>query len=106
MHLSRRAPLDCDVLVAGGGPAGLAAAIGAARAGRSVVIAEPRAGIIDKACGEGLMPGALARLGALGIESVPGMPFRGIRYCDARDPERVAVGDFPGVPGRGEYLKM
>ncbi|MFY9851080.1 MAG: FAD-dependent oxidoreductase, partial [Trebonia sp.] len=51
-----------DVLVAGGGPAGLATAIRCAQAGLSVTVAEPRAVPIDKACGEGLMPSAVARL--------------------------------------------
>jgi NADPH-dependent 2,4-dienoyl-CoA reductase/sulfur reductase-like enzyme len=39
---ARRVPLfrDCDVLVAGGGPAGTAAAIAAARAGADVVLIE------------------------------------------------------------------
>ncbi|HTU75067.1 MAG TPA: NAD(P)/FAD-dependent oxidoreductase [Trebonia sp.] len=72
-----------DVLVAGGGPAGLATAIGCTLAGLSVVVAEPRGFPIDKACGEGLMPGALPRLAALGVE-VTGHPIRGIRYRDAR----------------------
>lgn len=71
-----------DVLVAGGGPAGLATAIGCTLAGMSVVVAEPRAFPVDKACGEGLMPGALPRLAALGVE-VTGHPIQGIRYRDA-----------------------
>ena len=70
-----------DVLVAGGGPAGLATAIGCTLAGLQVVVAEPRGFPVDKACGEGLMPGALPRLGALGVE-VTGHPIRGIRYRD------------------------
>lgn len=68
-----------DVLVAGGGPAGLATAICCARAGLSVTVAEPRAGPVDKACGEGLMPSAVERLAALGVRP-EGHPLRGIRY--------------------------
>lgn len=71
-----------DVLVAGGGPAGLATAIGCTLAGLSVVVAEPRGFPVDKACGEGLMPGALPRLASLGIE-VTGHPILGITYRDA-----------------------
>jgi flavin-dependent dehydrogenase len=72
-----------DVLVVGGGPVGLATAIGCAQRGLSVTIAEPRTGPVDKACGEGVLPAAVQRLAALGV--VPdGHPLRGIRYLDAR----------------------
>ncbi|MFD6891903.1 NAD(P)/FAD-dependent oxidoreductase, partial [Streptomyces sp. NPDC059957] len=71
-----------DLLVVGGGPAGLATAIHGALAGFDVVVAEPRPAPIDKACGEGLMPGAVRALEALGV-TVPGHPLRGIRYVDA-----------------------
>ncbi len=59
--------MRADLLVIGGGPAGLAAAIAAAQAGLSVELAEPRAGELDKCCGEGLLPMAVAALGQLGI---------------------------------------
>jgi flavin-dependent dehydrogenase len=72
-----------DVLVAGGGPVGLAAAIRCALAGLSVTVAEPRAAPVDKACGEGVMPAAVRRLAALGV-APDGHPLRGIRYLDAR----------------------
>jgi 2-polyprenyl-6-methoxyphenol hydroxylase-like FAD-dependent oxidoreductase len=71
-----------DVLVAGGGPIGLAAAICCAQAGLSVTVAEPRAAPVDKACGEGVMPAAVRRLTALGVTPA-GHPLRGIRYVDA-----------------------
>ncbi|MDX6345816.1 MAG: hypothetical protein QOF84_606 [Streptomyces sp.] len=70
-----------DVLVAGGGPAGLAAAIHAALAGLEAVVVEPRTTPVDKACGEGVMPGGVAALRALGVE-VTGRELRGIRYVD------------------------
>ncbi|GAA3388775.1 NAD(P)/FAD-dependent oxidoreductase [Streptomyces roseoviridis] len=71
-----------DLLVVGGGPAGLATAIHAARRGFDVMVAEPRPAPIDKACGEGLMPAAVRALGALDVR-VPGRHLRGIRYADA-----------------------
>lgn len=70
-----------DLLVAGGGPIGLATALYAARAGLDVSIREPRTGDIDKACGEGLMPGAVAALRELGV-ALEGHQISGIRYVD------------------------
>ena len=86
-----------DLVVAGGGPVGLATALYAARAGLDVVVREPRPGPVDKACGEGLMPGAVADLAALGV-ALDGVAFRGIRYLDGR---RAVEADFRHGPGRG-----
>jgi flavin-dependent dehydrogenase len=86
-----------DLLVAGGGPAGLATAIFGARAGLEVVVVERRQGPVDKACGEGLMPHALAMLQGLGVEA-PGKPLHGITYLDGR---RRVTGRFRGSAGRG-----
>jgi flavin-dependent dehydrogenase len=88
---------DTDLLIVGGGPGGLATALQARRHGLSVVVAEPREDPIDKACGEGLMPGGLAELTSLGVDPV-GMPFRGIAYVSER---RRAEAEFRTGPGRG-----
>ena len=86
-----------DLLVAGGGPAGLSTAMYAARAGLSVIIREPRPGVIDKACGEGLMPGALAALAELNVDP-EGHRMTGIRYVAGR---RCVEAPFRHGPGRG-----
>jgi flavin-dependent dehydrogenase len=86
-----------DLVVAGGGPVGLATALFAARAGLDVVVREPRRGTIDKACGEGLMPGAVATLLDLGVQ-LDGHPLLGIRYVDG---QQVAQAAFREGPGRG-----
>jgi len=90
-----------DVLIAGGGPIGLATAIGAARAGLRAVVVEPRSAPIDKACGEGLMPGAVRALAELGV--VPaGRRFDGIRYVYGEDTATASFtsGHGLGVPRR------
>lgn len=88
---------DADLLIVGGGPGGLAAALHARRLGLSVIVAEPREDPIDKACGEGLMPGGLAELLSLGVDPA-GMPFRGIAYVSRH---RRAQARFRTGPGRG-----
>src|SRR4051812_49512186 len=57
----------CDVSVVGGGPAGAAAAISLARAGRDVVLVDKARFPRDKCCGDGLTTGALRRFEALGL---------------------------------------
>ena len=92
-----------DVLVAGGGPAGLATAIRCAQAGLSVTVAEPRTGPIDKACGEGLMPAAVTRLAALGVHPA-GQPLRGIRYIDGSHRSDALFRHGPGLGVRRTTL--
>ena len=86
-----------DVLIVGGGPIGLATACYAAEAGLTVAVAEPRTAPIDKACGEGLMPPAVAALRALGVDPA-GRELRGIRY---RDAAHSVDAEFRSGPGRG-----
>lgn len=89
-----------DVLIVGGGPAGLAAAIALRQKGIECVVVEALSPVIDKACGEGLMPDALNSLAKLGVEITErdGYPFRGIRF--ANSVHQVSA-DFPQGPGIG-----
>jgi menaquinone-9 beta-reductase len=73
-----------DVLVVGGGPAGLATAIAARRHDLTVAVADGAIPPIDKSCGEGLMPDAVEALSHLGVTIPKGAayPFRGIRFLN------------------------
>ncbi len=86
-----------DLLVVGGGPAGLATALHAVREGLDVTVLEQRSGVVDKACGEGLMPGALAALLDLKVDP-PGHEIAGIRYVAGTG---SAAARFREGPGRG-----
>ena len=89
-----------DYAIVGGGPAGLAVAILAARAGCRAVVVERRAGPLDQACGEGLMPPGVAWLSRLGV-TIPAHEsrvFRGVRYVDG---DVTAQAEFVEGPGLG-----
>jgi 2-polyprenyl-6-methoxyphenol hydroxylase-like FAD-dependent oxidoreductase len=76
--------LTTDVLIVGGGPAGLATALALRQRGATVTVADAVKPPIDKACGEGLMPDSLYELASLGVDiSVgDGAAFRGIRFVN------------------------
>lgn len=76
--------LQTDVLVIGGGPAGLAAAIAARLKGFDVAVIDAARPPIDKACGEGVLPGGVEALRRLGVPlaNEDAFPFRGIRFVD------------------------
>ena len=89
----------CDLLVVGGGPAGAAAAIAARRAAPELetLVLDRQAFPRDKACGDGLGPGVVARLADLGAGDV----VRGRRPVERLKivaPSGAAVvGDLPAI---------
>jgi flavin-dependent dehydrogenase len=100
----------CDVLIVGGGPAGLASAIATARQGLHVEVIDAMKPPIDKACGEGLMPDSLEALAAIGVTNLDlvlrtteNHPLRGIRFIgDQTSPNPISTeAAFPQAPGRG-----
>lgn len=86
-----------DVAVVGGGPAGAAAAIHLARAGREVVLVDKATFPRDKCCGDGLTVAALRRLDALGFDPTRVASWQAIDRVRIRVPDgREAVFPFPG----------
>ncbi len=93
--------IEGDVLIVGGGVAGLAVAAQLGAAGRRVLLVDKAPLPRDKVCGEGLMPMGLDALAALGLEAaaLPGAPFGGLEYRSRRGAVQL---DFrPRVQGRG-----
>jgi menaquinone-9 beta-reductase len=90
-------------VIAGGGPAGLAAGIVLAEVGLRIIICEPKAYPIVKACGEGVMPSGVSELCKLGIDRYLSPDkyarLKGVRY-HAHDGVE-ATGIFAEGPGWG-----
>jgi menaquinone-9 beta-reductase len=99
-----------DVFIAGAGPAGLACAIACALQGLEVHVADAMKPPIDKACGEGLLPGSLSSLALLGFDLERDLDqrecafLRGIRFIgdstSSKDHTSIQA-VFPENPGRG-----
>jgi flavin-dependent dehydrogenase len=87
-----------EVIIVGGGPAGIVAAIAARRLDLQTIVVDARKPPINKPCGEGILPQGVAALRTLGISLPPesGFPFRGIRFVDE---EHSARADFAGATG-------
>jgi menaquinone-9 beta-reductase len=94
---------DYDVIIIGGGPAGLSAGIVFASQGLRTLIFEQKKLPADKICGEGVMPKGLIGLEKLHVKQKlrPGeyKPFIGIRYIMEGLP--AVSGGFPDGPGWG-----
>lgn len=92
-----------DAVVVGGGPAGLAFAAAAAARGLDVVVLERRAGALDKACGEGILPAGVRALEALGVLPSLGRgdasPLRALRWLDDGGAEARLALPAPGGLG-------
>jgi flavin-dependent dehydrogenase len=92
-----------DLIVVGGGPAGLAVSLEAARRGLDALVLERRALPADKACGEGILPGGVRALAAMGVlphlDPAGWSAVRAIRWIQEDGSSAEAVLPSPGGMG-------
>ena len=87
-----------DVVIAGAGPAGCAAALACARRGLEVLLVDRARFPRDKPCGEGLLPsgvGALADLGILASVRRMALRLEGVGFSVDADDAPAAIAHFP-----------
>ncbi|MFN6119232.1 MAG: NAD(P)/FAD-dependent oxidoreductase [Actinomycetes bacterium] len=90
-----------DLLIIGGGPAGAAAAIVAARAGVRVTLFEKGPHGRDKVCGDGLTPRAVAALEELKIDLSPAHRIDGLRMIAGSKTRELAWPTTDRFPNHG-----
>lgn len=94
--------MDVDAVVVGGGPAGVAAAITLARAGRSVTLVDKATFPRDKICGDGLTAGALHLLEDLGLRPEAVASWQPVHDVVVSSPSHRAI-TFPLPRGDGLF---
>jgi len=90
-----------DILIIGGGPAGSAAAITAARAGLKVALFEKGPYGRDKVCGDGLTPRAIAALDDLRIDHSAAHRIDGLRMIAGKKQRELAWPTTARFPNHG-----
>jgi menaquinone-9 beta-reductase len=102
-QLAIKREYDADVIIAGAGPAGAAAACYLARCGASVIVLDRAKFPRDKVCGDCVGPMALIELDALGVPQMDGysqtnIGRRGALYLDGEELISLLFPDIAGVP--------
>lgn len=100
MHSNEQA----DLIVIGGGPAGAAAAIRAARAGAKVIVFEKAPFGRDKVCGDGLTPRAMAALEELKIDLEGAHRIDGLRMIAGKKTRELLWPTTTKYPRHGAVL--
>ena len=94
-----------DVAVVGGGPAGVAAAITLARAGRDVALVDRAVFPRDKCCGDGLTTGALRLYEQLGLQPKAIPSWQPVEDVVLRSPSGRTV-EFPLPRNQGLFAAV
>lgn len=93
--------MERDVVIIGGGPAGTAAAITAARAGLRVTLFEKGPHGRDKVCGDGLTPRAIGALDQLRIDHTVAHRIDGLRMIAGKKQRELSWPTTARFPAHG-----
>ncbi len=109
MRIARWTPYDADVIVAGGGPAGAAAAYHLARAGLSALLLDRAEFPRDKVCGDFVGPVALVELQDLGVSQLAeyhttNVARRAALYLHGRELISRPFPEISGLPTYGRVI--
>ncbi len=94
-----------QIVIVGAGPAGTAAAITLARAGRSVTVIDKATFPRDKCCGDGLTTGCLRRLQTLGLDPRNVESWQDVNDVYVGAPSS-RVAHFPLPKGQGKFAAV
>jgi geranylgeranyl reductase family protein len=99
---------EADIIIAGAGPAGAAAACHLTRLGASVILLDRNSFPRDKVCGDFVGPSALIELDRLGISRIDGFARTNIgrRGAIFVDGEELISKPFPAVDGMPPYGRV
>jgi menaquinone-9 beta-reductase len=100
---------DADVIIAGAGPAGAAAACRLARSGASVFLLDRVTFPRDKVCGDFVGPSALVELDSLGVARMDGyartnIARRAALYIDGEELISRPFPEIEGMPSHGRVI--
>jgi geranylgeranyl reductase family protein len=100
---------DADVIIAGAGPAGAAAAFHLARSGTSVTILDRVTFPRDKVCGDFVGPSALVELDRIGVAQMAGyartnIARRAALYIDGEELISRPFPEIEGMPSHGRVI--
>jgi len=108
VYVALKPSYDADVIIAGAGPAGAAAACHLTRAGASVILLDRMTFPRDKVCGDFVGPSALIELDSLGISEMDGFARTNIARRAALyiDGEALIARPFPMIEGMPSFGRV